>query len=243
MKRWLHINSAFMIKSKNIIVLNPGDQLYRYGIGDHFPNQWDIDVHSVEYRDDKLGYKNQIGALFFYDNERTALNVLSSAINRQKDKGIIIEDAIISTATVIEEITLLDLESGISRCTQMLSCLYDLGIDVMTDEFRSHQRNESFGSIRERFHELYSDDWNARMSSAKIIDDFFFNLPPLLGQSLTDFDNGPKFKRLLEEHQYEGYVFMEEYSSNTYCIFSSQKLSCPTHRHVAIIDEIDDLLE
>lgn len=95
----------------------------------------------------------------------------------------------------------------------------------------------------ESFLQLYSEDWKERMMAAKIVDDFFYSLPPLLGQSLTDFQNGHAFKQLLQEHGYEGYIFMEEFDSNTYCLLSSEHLTPPVHRDVDFDKELSKWLQ
>ena len=85
---------------------------------------------------------------------------------------------------------------------------------------------------------LYSNNWRERISAATAVDSFFHSLPPFLGQSLTDFGNGQVFKKLLLDKCLDGYVFMEEFSSNTYCVFSSDYISVPEHRLVDISNGI-----
>ena len=227
-----------MKKKDDIVILEPGDKLFRYGLNSTFPDQWDSNEHSIEYFSEEYGHKNQIGAFFFYDNKTAALQVLSAAIDKQKRNGKLITVATISTTEVTKEITLLDLESGINTCTQMLTCLYNLGIDVVTDDFYNYHDKEKFSSIREQFMKLYSNNWRERISAATAVDSFFHSLPPFLGQSLTDFGNGQVFKKLLLDKCLDGYVFMEEFSSNTYCLFSSDYISVPEHRLVDISNGI-----
>ena len=81
-----------------------------------------------------------------------------------------------------------------------------------------------------------------RISAADAIEQFFCGHPPYLGQLLTDFGNGQHFKSLLQNAGFEGYVFMEQYASNTYCIFDSNKISLPMHHVFIPEDEIGDLL-
>lgn len=232
-----------MKEADNVKILEPWDKLYRYGLNSGYRADWDTNNHSIEYYSDEYGHKNQIGALFFYDCESAAVKVLSAAINKQKKIGNIISSATITTTEVVDNIVLLDLEKGISRCTQLVTCLYNLGIDIMTDMFYNFQKKDSYDSIRESFFQLYSEDWKERMMAAKIVDDFFYSLPPLLGQSLTDFQNGHAFKQLLQEHGYEGYIFMEEFDSNTYCLLSSEHLTPPVHRDVDFDKELSKWLQ
>lgn len=81
-----------------------------------------------------------------------------------------------------------------------------------------------------------------RINAADEINKFFFYNAPYLGQSLTDYENGILFKSILEEKNYEGYVFFENPESNTYCIFNSDKISDPIHEEV-YIDTDDELKE
>lgn len=55
-----------------------------------------------------------------------------------------------------------------------------------------------------------------------------------MGQSLTDFDNGEVFKEMLENNEFEGYVFMEDFISDTYCLLSSDKITAPEHEIIDI---------
>ena len=142
----------------------------------------------------------------------------------------------------MQEIKLLDLETGIVKCTQILSVLYELGIDVITHDFFNYFKRESFDIIRKYFLDLYSEDMQCRISAADAIEQFFCGHPPYLGQLLTDFGNGQHFKSLLQNAGFEGYVFMEQYASNTYCIFDSNKISLPMHHVFIPEDEIGDLL-
>ena len=167
-----------MKEADNVKILEPGDKLYRYGLNSGYPADWDTKNHSIEYYSDEYGHKNQIGALFFYDCESAAVKVLSAAINKQKKIGNIISSATITTTEVVDNIVLLDLEKGISRCTQLVTCLYNLGIDIMTDMFYNFQKKDSYDSIRESFFQLYSEDWKERMMAAKIVDDFFIHYLP-----------------------------------------------------------------
>lgn len=52
-----------------------------------------------------------------------------------------------------------------------------------------------------------------------------------LGQLLTDFENGPIFKKLVIQREYNGYLFYEHDRNcpmvTTYCFFDSASLSKP----------------
>lgn len=55
-----------------------------------------------------------------------------------------------------------------------------------------------------------------------------------LGQCLTDFENGFIFRQILKEKGFDGYVFVEEVSDPTVCIFDSSFLSEPTTQAIPL---------
>lgn len=229
-----------MRKDGDKIILECRDVLYRYGLGHDYPNVWCNNIHNQEYHFDELGDKNQIGAYFFYDNEDTARRVLDVAIENQKAQSEIVETATITSCRVQEEIVLLDLYSGIDRCCNMISCLSDLNLNVVTDSFYNYQKKKSYTAIQGFLEQLpieqrpnKGDDCKI-INAARSIDVFFDNSNSLLGQSLTDFENGVAFKELLINNDWEGYVFKEEDSSNTYCLLDATKLSDPIHTLISL---------
>lgn len=234
-----------MRKEENCIILEYGDTLYRYDLEENLPDNWDSNYHNFEYSGSRYGFKNAIGAIFLFDKKLTAKQILSGAINNQKEKTRIITRATITTVTVNEEIKLLDLSSGIIRCSNLLSVLYELNMDVTVLDLKNFQKDLPFHSIHDRLIDLYSSDPAKRMTSANEIDRFFCGRINLLGQTLTDFQNGALFKKLLEDKQFEGYVFWENPSSDTYCILSSLKLSNPIHEiiDVEVDEELQQLLQ
>lgn len=234
-----------MRKEENCIILEDGDTLYRYDLEENLPDNWDSNYHNFEYSGSRYGFKNAIGAIFLFDKKLTAKQILSGAINNQKEKTRIITRATITTVIVNEEIKLLDLSSGIIRCSNLLSVLYELNMDVTVLDLKNFQKDLPFQSIHDRLIDLYSSDSTKRMTSANEIDRFFYGRINLLGQTLTDFQNGILFKKLLEDQQFEGYVFWENPSSDTYCILSSSKLSNPIHEiiDVEMDEELQQLLQ
>lgn len=226
-----------MRKDNNRVILEPGDTLYRYDIVDTLAKEWDSNYHNPEYSESIYGVKNDIGAVFLFDNKKVAKQTLSAAINRQREKGNVIRRATITTVCVIDDIKLLDLSTDIVSCSNLISRLYDLEMDVTGMDLINYYRSVSFRTIHCDVINLYSADWLKRMKSASNIGKFFNCYCPLLGQTLTDFQNGRIFKNELEKRQFEGYVFWENPSSDTYCIFSSSKLTKPIHE---IIDVEND---
>lgn len=230
-----------MRKEPNRVILEKSDCLYRYFLGVDLPSSWLSEIHSPEYYSDRYGHKNAIGAFFFYDKEKTALQVLSQAIFNQRKKGNIYKHATITKCEVKDEIVLFDLESGLFNCSNIVSTLMENGLNVITDSFFNYQKEKAFSWINNEIENLYSSNSSIRFMAAKNINEFFFNYPPLLCQSLTDFNNGLEFKRILEEQDYEGYVFMEEFSSNTYCLLNADKISSPDHKIIDI--ENDEIIQ
>ena len=231
-----------MRKKNNTIILERGDRLYRYDICTGLPSKWDDNFHNTEYAGSQFGNKNCIGAIFLYDKEISAKQVLATAINNQQDKGISIKNGTITTVTVNEEIKLLDLEKGLSRCCHIISLLHELRIKITNQSFTNYQKGQTFETIHSDLEKLYSQDPSIKNKAATRIDEFFFNHTPLLGQLLTDFQNGIEFRHQLCEKGFEGYIFMELFSSNTYCIFSPDKLSLPSHSTISV-DKDEELQE
>lgn len=227
-----------MRTEKDLIVLEKNDSLFRYDIGINLPEEWSTGYHSKEYTypgnvSQGAGLvKNKINALFFYSNEKTAKYVLEAA----KTKLTLPPktEATITNTTIQTDIPLLDLSTDIVRCSSLLGVLHELGIDVLSNSFINFSRKERppFSTIKKDFDDLFSADLRVKLNAVNHIDDFFFGLLPLLGQLLTDFDNGFVFREMLLTRGYEGYVFNEEPSSPTYCLFSPEKLSRPYHQTV-----------
>lgn len=218
---------------ENKIILERGDVLYRYGLEQNYSDVWCNNIHNPEYDFDGFGHKNQIGAYLFYNDRDTAKRVLKVAIKRQDEKGEIVEKATLTTCTVLEDIVLLDLFTGIERCSNMISILMELKLNVVTNSFYNYQKKAYYTEIEHDLGLLYSEILEERMCAAQRIDNFFYNSLPLLGQSLTDFDNGSVFKEMLICNHWEGYVFKEEETSNTYCLLATTKLTNPVHESLS----------
>lgn len=233
-----------MKKELNTIILEKGDSLYRYDLGDCHPAEWSICHPNPEYLTKQYGPKNQIGAFFFFDKESTAKQVLSQAVVNQEKKGINYSKGTITSCEVTDSIVLLDLETDLIGCSNIISVLYELDLNVISNKFYNFQKKQPFEQLKEAISNLYSDQPLIKLSAANEINEFFCSCPPYLGQLLTDFKNGIAFKALLEMQGYEGYVFMEQFSSNTYCLLSSDKISPPRHQIIDIDTnmEIQDLI-
>ena len=53
-----------MRKEENCIILELGDQLYRYDLGDHLPDNWSTDYYNPEYITPQYGRKKCDRSLF-----------------------------------------------------------------------------------------------------------------------------------------------------------------------------------
>ena len=223
-----------MRKEENCIILEPGDTLYRYDLGNNLPNDWSAEYSSPEYYSHNYGRKNVIGAFFFFENKQAAKETLAQAIYNQKVKNKEYDCGTITYCNVTNDIKLLDLTTGLFNCSNIISVLYDLDIDVVSNKFYNYQKRLPYSSIGNAVKALSSDDYHIKLNAAKEINEFFLYCPRLLGQSLTDFNNGVDFKKILNEKGFEGYVFNESPTSDTYCLFKADKISNPKHEEIYI---------
>lgn len=217
------------------MVLHIRTKLYRYCLGTGMPDEWINNYHSPEYHSAKYGEKNQIGAFFFYLNEKTAWNVLNAAVRNAVLQGREYAQNTITSCEVTADIELLDL-TGCDRPVQILNILYDNGIDILTPDFVRHYDDSKFDLIRASHLYLLNSEgvtdcksMGKRLNEAKNIDDFFQSHIGYTGQLMTDFGNGLLFKSQLQNRGFEGYLFTEELSSPTICLFDATKLSQPIH--------------
>jgi len=223
-----------MRKEENSIILEPGDKLYRYDLGDNLPTEWSTDYSSPEYISPKYGRKNVIGAFFFFDDKQVTKKTLAQAIFNQKQKCKEYDCGTITHCEINSDIKLLDLSTGLYKCSNMISILCDLGIDVVSGKFYNYQKESSHSYLKDIVVKLYDKDKLTAQKAANKIDEFFLYSPPLLGQSLTDFGNGQHFKDMLENMYFEGYAFWENPISDTFCLFYSDKISNPIHEEIYI---------
>lgn len=222
----------------NDVVIQPGKKLYRYNLGKDIPSDWSSEYINPEYINPEyiypnLGRKNQIGAFFFFNNITAAKNTLFQAIKNFKDKGVIYKKGIITSCSTKSPIRLLDL-SKFDDCAKIIYFLCEQGINILSDNFISHQRKCSFIELKKDFELLSDNNPTIRLAGINKINDFFYYRPHILCQTLTDFDNGKYFKAMLEEKGYEGYIFKENPDSNTFCLFSSDKLTQPRHTKIEV---------
>ena len=223
-----------MRKEETSIFLEPGDKLYRYDLGEKLDAEWLTDYSSPEYSFSEYGPKNKIGLFFFYNDISAAKNTLAQAVYNQKKMGTIYNYGTITSCQVIDDIRLLDLEAGLSSCSDKIRFLHQIGLNVITELFYNYQFKRPYSELQNALEDLLSTDQSLSSAAENVINEFFYNFPPLLGQSLTDFDNGEAFKEMLENNEFEGYVFMEDFISDTYCLLSSDKITAPEHEIIDI---------
>lgn len=232
---------AYRIIISIIMIVNKGTTFYRYDISSEpLPKDWDDTLKSIEYSNTAFGPKNQVGFFFFYDNQETAESVGRIAINRTNST----RSMIITSCQIVEDINLLDLTKydGVLLDVQsdhpltLLNILKSYGINVLTEGFHRYNTDViPFSSLADDFslvHQPVTNDLiqiKNRINAATRINEFFYDCIPFLGQSLSDFANGLTFRDILENHEYDGYLFLEEPSSPTYCLFRKNKLGKPVH--------------
>lgn len=219
----------YMRKEVNSVILEPNDKLYRYDLGKKLDAEWLTDYSSPEYSFSEYGPKNKIGLFFFYNDISAAKNTLAQAVYNQKKIGTAYNYGTITSCQVIDDIRLLDLETGLFSCSDKIRFLHKIGLNVITEPFYNYQFKRPYSELQNVLEDLLSTDQTLSSAAKNIINEFFYNLPPLLGQSLTDFDNGEAFKEMLENNKFDGYVFMEDFISDTYCLLSSDKITAPEH--------------
>lgn len=226
---------TFWNQDRNIMLLPAHTLLYRYDLMKP-PTQWSTNFH--EYHDKDFGFKNTSGSFFFYDNEGDSI---CTCKNEQLFEG----SGYFTQCKTIRELNLLDIRT---ECMiRIFDILYENDIDVLTSDFNTYSQGDArpLSAIKEDFEEyLYLVD-----KQEKTIQDSCTQLNLVntitnyiehrrgnesfryLGQLLTDFDNGPIFKRMLMQKGFDGYVFYENDFNTpcvtTYCIFENTSLSSP----------------
>lgn len=217
-------------------ILQKGSWLYRYNLGTNLPDQWAGSYHSPEYSDTEFGHKNQIGALFFYEDEITAKQVLCAALDKDNLNSSYSQNTITS-CQLVEDVRLLD----ISNCEipmRVLVILNEEGIDVLNERFLKHDNGDFRFSVLKKDFDFVMNAQNIMnndvLGAANRINTFFHQKETesrYLGQLLTDFENGKDFRSQLVEKGFDGYCFTEE-PSPTICIFDAAKLTSPLHKTV-----------
>lgn len=226
----------------NKLDLHCNTELYRYDLDDNLPDDWTTYYHSKQYTFDR-GFKNICGAFFFFDNKQTALDVFKNAAEKGAREGTI------TTCYIKKQVSLLDL-SYCQTPSEILCFLNKNGMSVFNKGFYRYGKNQLedvlFDKIKALIDEILTkeNDTMEGMSfiinkSTQINEFFYFKeCSPCecryIGQLLTDFNNGPKFKEILLAKGYDGYCHKETPKGVTYCIFDHNVLSAPRHEKIII---------
>ena len=210
-------------------IILPNRILLRYDLQEP-PMDWDLKYRSLEYSTNDAGkimYKNQAGLLFFYETESTTIKTAERALERHNKT-----EFWLTTAYVNKPLQLLDLRGGATLV--ILNNLFVNGIDVFNSPLSLTGLPESapLKSLEPLYYHLMQnviggEEYNYKW--LQLHEPFIYPGSPysLLGQRLTDFENGEVFKSLLLENKYDGYIFDESFGASTICLMDSTKLSAP----------------
>ena len=107
-------------------------------------------------------------------NDRTvAIQTLAQAIYNQRELGNIYDCGTITQCEVLNEIFLLDLSTGLYRCSNIISVLCDLGIDVINEQFFNYQKELPHSVLKDATINLFSNNKQIAQDAANEIDKFF----------------------------------------------------------------------
>ena len=231
------------------LYLQIGERLYRYDIIEP-PKNWTSTFKNPEYIYPDTGVKNQVGAFFFFNSRQQAQYTAYCAINKCANlaKGIWITEC-----TIKESVKLLDLRDSFFTI-ELLAALDNSGFPIFTSDFRSWW-GTPFSTIKDDIHSveeivLKDASWIYNPEQKKRIDDASKKMYKALSitndhighllQLLTDYSNGICFKSMLQEKDYEGYIFNETNSpyppngTDTVCVFSSEKFLPPFSQQLCL---------
>ena len=191
------------------MILTPGTCLYRYDLNEP-PTEWSADFHEYFYPD--MGFKNIIGALFFYNN-------IDDCKQTCQNERLFEGECNLTNCQVIRKCNLLDIRA--QSMIRILYILHENDIDVLIPTINTFstgdkrplseikQDFEEYLSLVDKQERTFNDDCKILNLVYKITryieprngnDSFRY-----LGQLLTDFDNGPTFKEKLMQKGYAGY--------------------------------------
>ena len=228
-------------------IIPSGQWLYRYDLSQPL-DEWSMDFHNPEYTFD-CGNKNQFGGFFFFDSESQAENTGRKALERYGSREF--EGLWITKCHTILDSVFLDL-TKYRAITAILCDFHQNGINIFNNSFHEfyYKGKKSFVDLKQPIELLCGitaiPDWSKDQeadkqveSIVKFVETYFVDndTPGILGQCLTDFENGAAFKAILEENNFEGYIFNEANGmtgTDTLCFLSSDKLSSPQNRKVEL---------
>lgn len=89
---------------------------------------------------------------------------------------------------MVNELNLLDLDSGLIECSNIISFLVSIDANVIENKFVNHHSNKPYSELQSVIVDIFSTDHIKRINAADEINKFFFYNAPYLGQSLTDYE-------------------------------------------------------
>lgn len=227
----------------NDYTLQPGTHLYRYDLKEP-PKEWCADFRNPEYVYPDRGAKNKIGAFFFFNSFKQAYDTALYSWRKNTDKN---RNGIwITKCTISEPIKLLDLRDSII-CIELLAALDKSGFDIFSEELKSWN-GTSFSELAESIRSvedivLLDTNWTNDKEITKSVRNSIMGMQRILHienthvghllQLLTDFSNGIYFRKLLQDKEYEGYIFNETNcpvpitGTDTICVFKPTKFQSP----------------
>ncbi len=223
------------------IVIPKGTTIYRYDIASP-PEKWSDDYRSLEYKDWIMGghKKNHGGFYYFFSNKQVAVNTAKVACAKANKKEFILTECTITTHTY-----LLDL-AGCRNTVLMFLKLKSLGIDVLTDNYHIYTDHDchALSLLKEPSEYILSESISSSDKDIDLLEKYnntiqsYLNIPgcpySILGQTLTDFANGIKFKQELRDHYFDGYCFDESIGGSTIRLLDSSKLSPPSQQRISL---------
>lgn len=213
-----------------ILSLPKGFQLFRSDINKP-PEKWD-QTHINPTYNYKGFIKNKTGNLFFFDNAESA-NTLGKTYDQSYH-------FLTSCCVNIDQCKIIDF----SQCCSvymMFRVLDELGIDVLTDNFKLY--SECLPPYLATFKELATAYKETKAGNSFSV--YHVKYPGktakdigIIGQRLTDFDNGLAFKKIIDSfgQPLHGYRWCEQNAPAcySYCIFSSKIVSDPITEKVEV---------
>ena len=220
--------------------INAGFPLFRYNVKEPPKGGWEQDYKSPVYCWEDAGPKNEIGAFFFFDTEKEAIEVGKNVLNQKEDVIRLYNPnlSIWITKTITQDcLYLLDL-SQCNNIVELYVTLWHDKIYIFRDDFYKFvypYGSKPLSLIKEEIKFIACHDnetkTDKRQECEFNIYNFYNNIDEskqlaYACQGLTDFSNGKIFKELLEEKGFDGYIFQET-EAKTFCLFNSEKLSFP----------------
>jgi hypothetical protein len=189
------------------------------------PHFWSVEHKDSFYFSSQHGHKNKANFYFFTDS----IDIARSLGMHSPNKTYFL------TETTCKSIRVIDFSICVNLY-QMIAILENIGIKVMTDNFKTYEVFENSTTLEIDISQTFRK-WlpfynkgtiesikNIRVGSSTSSDIDFF------GQRLTDFDNGISFLNEINRLGYniDGYRWREHDERGlTYCLFNAEKLSLP----------------